>query len=407
LDILVIGDDGHSRATCVHWMGTWPNIEEFDLVIVAQNTMTQEIFDQIPHRLEEIRSQILTVFMNGRSVWCIIEKMLLPSPPKTGPKGFRGSASPPSSYDWLFVYPTIKQVAEGSSIRVVDETFAPYLQKVRKWSLEIQNVYTHQRQFGSIEPVEVDGLALEPIAQNKSGKAIGARLVGVDLEFYGGSGSICFLPKPTECDTHEAIETLLDIATGQERVEPEWRAKVEIPGLGVVEKEVEDLKLAYEKRMSELKLKWLSLDRYRDVFSIHETPQVDAVRTILGDLGIKTERTKPGFPVDLLGKEIAVEVTSIAGKVDSDSPKMFQLTQFYEKHRRDEKVLLVANTYKREDPLMRRGRQDFTPPVLDFLRLKGICALTSVTLLDLWNLGKTDPKKAREMLLNAVGELKI
>lgn len=146
MDILVIGDDGHSRATCVHWMVTWPNIEEFDLVIVAQNTLTQEIFDQIPHKLEEIRSQILTVFLTGRSVWCIVEKMLLPSPPKTGPKGMPVSA--PSSYDWLFVYPTIKQVTEGSSIRVVDETFAPYLQKVRKWSLEIENVYTHNRQSG-------------------------------------------------------------------------------------------------------------------------------------------------------------------------------------------------------------------------------------------------------------------
>jgi len=83
------------------------------------------------------------------------------------------------------------------------------------------------------------------------------------------------------------------------------------------------------------------------------------------------------------------------------------LTQFYEKHRKDEKAVLVANTYKREEPLMRKGKQDFTPPVLDFMRLKRACALTSVTLLDLWKLGKTDPKKARAMLLDAVGELKV
>lgn len=401
MDILVIGDDGHSRATCVHWMGTWPNIEEFDLVIVAQNTLTQEIFDQIPRRPKEIRSQILTVFLTGRSVWCIVEKMLLPSPPKTGPKA--RPFSPPSSYDWLFEYPMIRQVTEGSSIRVVDQKFAPYLQKVRKWGLEIESVYTLKEQFGSIVPVEADAVALEPIAENKSGKMIGARLIGADP----GSGSICFLPKPTECDTHEGIEILIDIATGQERVEPEWRAKVEVPGLRDAEKRMGDLTHDYEKQMSELKLKLISLDRYRDIFSVHETPQVDAVRTVLKDLGIETQRTKPGFPVDLLGKEVAVEVTSIAGKVDSNSPKMFQLTQFYEKHRKDEKAVLVANTYKREEPLMRKGKQDFTPPVLDFMRLKRACALTSVTLLDLWKFGKTDPKKARAMLLDAVGELKV
>jgi hypothetical protein len=249
-------------------MGTWPNIEEFDLVIVAQNTLTQEIFDQIPHRPGEIRSQILTVFRTGRSVWCIVEKMLFPSPPKTGPKAM--VVPPPSSYDWLFAYPMIGQVTEGSSIRVVDQTFAPYLQKVRKWSLEIENVYAHTGGFGPTVPAE--GVTLESIAENKSGKMIGARLIGIDPEFYAGSGSICFLPKPTECDTHEGIEILIDIATGQERVEPEWRAKVEVPALRDVEKRIDDLNRDYEKQMSELKLKRLSLEKYRDVFSVHETP---------------------------------------------------------------------------------------------------------------------------------------
>lgn len=398
MDILVIGDVDHPRATCVHWMGTWPNIEEFDLVILTQNTLTQEIFDQIANTLGEIRSQILTLFTTGRSVWCIVEEMLFPSPPKTGAKGW--VLPPPSSYDWIFAYPMIQQVTEGSSIQVVDQTFAPYLEKVRKWSLEIENVYAHTDGFGPAVPAE--GVTLESIAENKSGKMIGARLIGIDPEIYAGLGSICFLPKPTECDTHEAIEILIDIATGEERVEPEWRAKLEVPELRDMEKRIADLSRDYEKQMSELKLKRLSLDKYRDVFSVHETPQVDAVRVILGDLGIETERTKPGFPVDLLGKEVAVEVTSIAGKVNSESPKMFQLTQFYEKHRKDEKVVLVANTYKREEPLVRKGKEDFTPPVL-----KGVCALTSVTLFGLWKLGKSNSKKARAMLLDTIGELKV
>ena len=35
MDILVIGDKKHRRATCVDWMEEFPNIEEFDLVIIA------------------------------------------------------------------------------------------------------------------------------------------------------------------------------------------------------------------------------------------------------------------------------------------------------------------------------------------------------------------------------------
>jgi len=404
LDILVIGDtDHHSRATCVDWMGTWPNVEEFDLVIIAQSTLTQAIFDKIPYKPNEIRSQIFTLFKTGRSVWCITEKLLLPSPPKTGPKSFFGIR--PTSYDWLFVYPTINEVPEGSSVQVVDEKFSPYLQKVRKWNLEIENIYTYQGD--SMRLVEPEGMLLESIAVNKSGKMIGARIVGVHPELYEGSGSICFLPKPTECDTPEAVETLIDIATGEKRLEPEWRTSVEIPGLNEVEKKISQLKLDYEKQMKDLAAKWQSLDKYRDIFSVHEAPQIDAVKLVLRDIGFETERTKPGFQVDLLGRDLAVEITSISGKVNSESPKMFQLTQYFEKYHKDEKVLLIANTYKREDLIVRKGKQDFTPPVVDFLKLKQVCAMTATTLLELWKLCKTDQSKARKLLLETCGELKI
>jgi len=57
-------------------------------------------------------------------------------------------------------------------------------------------------------------------------------------------GSICFLLKPSECDTHEAIEILIDIASGEERVEPEWRSKVEVPGIDAVEKQINERRSA-------------------------------------------------------------------------------------------------------------------------------------------------------------------
>lgn len=147
LDILVIGDDHHPKATCVNWMEPLPNIEEFDLVIVAQNSLLQEGFDQISGKLNEARQQFLTVFKTDRRIWCIIEKLMLPSPPKSGAKGFVGN--PPTSYDWLFLYPTINEVKEGHSVSVVDDRFAPYMEKVKKWNLEIENVYELEALNGS------------------------------------------------------------------------------------------------------------------------------------------------------------------------------------------------------------------------------------------------------------------
>jgi pyrimidine deaminase RibD-like protein len=206
----VIGDFNHPRATCVSWTESFPNIEEFDLVIVVLNTLIQEGFDQEAKKLVEIRSQIFTVFNTGRSVWCIIERLMLPSPPKSGPKALAGR--PPTNYDWLFVHPTINEAKEGRSVTIIDRKFEPYIRTIKKWSLEIENVYELQTQYGSARPVIAESFVLEPIAVNKSGRMLGARIVGVGPEFEG-SGEVCLLPKPTELSTHEAIETLIDIAT--------------------------------------------------------------------------------------------------------------------------------------------------------------------------------------------------
>jgi hypothetical protein len=108
--------------------------------------------------------------------------------------------------------------------------------------------------------------------------------------------------------------------------------------------------------------------------------------------------------IDLLGKEAAIEVTSTAGKIDSDSKKMFQLTQFIDKHHKNEKIVLVANTYKREDPKARSGKGDFTPPVIGFLKSNQVCAMTSSTLLELW---KKEKSTAKDRIMQTSGELRM
>jgi hypothetical protein len=331
---------------------------------------------------------------------------MLPSPPKTGPKGYVSGVIPPTNYDWLFVYPTIN-VAEGTSIQVIDEKFDPYAQKVKKWHFEIANVYTLEVQAGLERAVEASGVVLESIFENKSGKMIGARLVSVSPEIYGESGSVCFLPQPSECNTHEAIETLIDIAYGQNRLEPQWRSKLDIPGIADVENEMNKIKLEFQKRMDDLQLTQKHLDSYRNLFSITESPQIDAVKAVLKDVGFETERTKPGFPVDLQGKELAVEVTSISGKVDSASPKMFQLMRFFEKHSKGEKVLLIANTYKREFPSDRSGKEDFTPQVRDYMKINNVCGMTCVTLFELWKRSKKNPADVKKFILQTRGELRL
>lgn len=394
MDILVIGDKKHGRATCVDWMEDFPNIEEFDLIIIGLNTLTQKIFDKIPDKLHGIAGEIKTVWGTGRPVWCIMEEILTASRSAGGPKAVHGTL--PSNYDWLPVPILVRKVKEGSTVQLVDsmaaEKFSPYFDMVKRFDLEIEG---YDRLLGKV-------IGLAPIATNKSGKMISAVMfVGTMI-----GAAISFLPKPTTCSTYEAIEILIDIAAGKDRLEPEWRDQIEISGISEIDtgiKQREAEAALVQKMISELKAKRIELEKYRDVFSVHEDQQVEAVKRILREIGIETERTPPAFVIDLLGKEAAIEVTSTAGKIDSSSKKMFQVTQFIEKYRKNEKIILVANTYKRENPKTRTGKEDFTRPVLDYLKSNQVCAMTSSTLLELWKKKST----TKDKIMQTTGELRM
>lgn len=397
LDILVIGDKKHGRATCVDWMEEFPNIEERDLVIVALSTLTQDIFDRIPGKCKSVSREIETLWTSARPVWCIMEDELIPSRSGGSPKTLPYTA--PSNYDWLPVRVDLDKVKPGSTVHVANsmqaEKFRPYLAKVKRWDTEITRVHG--------APIYAQ---LAPIATNKSNKMISAALVWTSTV---GSG-IALLPKPTACDTHEAIELLIDIATGEDRLEPEWRDQIEIPGISEIDAEVrkhEQEIAVTQKQIEELKVKRLEIEKYCDVFSVHEDPQIEAVRRILHDMDIETERTPPKFVVDLLGKEIAVEVTAVADKIGADSDSLIQLVRFKQGHRKNERLVLVANTHKRENPGLRKGKMDFTPEALSIIKGNEICAMTSATLLDIWMLAKGNKSKARKKILEQIGEVRV
>jgi hypothetical protein len=63
------------------------------------------------------------------------------SPPKTGPKDRFGTS--PTSYDWLFFDPAIKEVKPGPTVEIIDKNFAPHLEKVKK--LEVESDSTFER----------------------------------------------------------------------------------------------------------------------------------------------------------------------------------------------------------------------------------------------------------------------
>lgn len=135
---------------------------------------------------------------------------------------------------------------------------------------------------------------------------------------------------------------------------------------------------------------------------------VKAVQITLSDLGIKTKRTEKGYPVDLISDEVAVEVTGTKSNVGVGSEKVNQIGRFKESFRKNEKIILIANTYMDLRPLDREGKMDFTPEVRKYFDAIDVCYLTSKTLFELWkdiiNQKKIASTKART-ILSHVGEL--
>ncbi len=98
--------------------------------------------------------------------------------------------------------------------------------------------------------------------------------------------------------------------------------------------------------------------------------------------GLDTEPAPKGFTADIFAhttdgsRKFGFEVTGIAGSIKKDSKKLTQLLEFERIKEHGEKTILVANTHNAIPITERKGLEDFTPPVLDFLGRHPILLMT-------------------------------
>jgi len=112
----------------------------------------------------------------------------------------------------------------------------------------------------------------------------------------------------------------------------------------------------------------------------------------------------------LISNEVAIEVTGIKGCVGVSSEKVNQTGRFDLVHRKEEKIVLIANTHMGLPPREREGKIDFSPKVKNYFSRLGVCCLTSKTLFELWKdvvTEKKDSKGVIEKILTKNGELKL
>jgi len=417
--ILVIGSKNHNRANCIDWLQPFPNIEEYDSIIINLQSLTQEVYDKTHKTIRGMKESIMTVFNTDREIFCIMNKLIHQSPPATGFKGRRfvpidSLSVSLSNYDWLPIRIEISERKKGTSIDVSDHRFDRYFQCVDEWKLEIS------QSFGHNIPDMLNYLAYElvPIAENRSEKMIGGTFVCKRSLKIEKKGAIHLLPPPTKCGTHEVIEIILDLICGEERrTVPPWRKGIEVPKVEEIQRKIQQktqkqiqIFTAMQEEISGLQIQMFQWDSYRDLLTATGDDLENIVQKALFGIGIKTKKTEKGFPADLISNKVAIEITGIKGCVGVGSEKVNQTGRFKQNYHKGEKIILIANTHMDLSPQKREGKIDFSPEVKKYFEALGVCCLTSKTLFELWKdvvTGKKDSKGVVKKILTKNGELML
>lgn len=407
--VLVIGSKDHSRANCVDWLQPLPNIEEYESIIINMQSLTQKVYDKIQMKIRDMKESISTIFKTKREIFCIMNKLITPSPAPRAPgpvfKSIRLGPPPPTNYDWLPTEIEIDDRKSGSSIALHDDEFEKYFEYVDRWNL-------------TLSIINADFM-ISPIATNKSSKAIAGTLMKYHVDPFTkprviDSGCVYLLPAPTKCNAYQAIEILLDLFLGEEgKIVPCWRKDIEVPMIPELEEKIrakiEKIK-GIQQEISQLTSQMRKWDSYRDLLTATDSELVNIVQKALADIGIKTKKTEKGFPVDLISNEVAVEITGIKGRVGVSSKKAIQTSRFKESYHKGEKIILVANTHVDLSPKNRKGKMDFSPEVKKYFESLGVCCLATTTLFKLWKDVITKKKLRKDVkrkILDKDGELTL
>jgi hypothetical protein len=131
-----------------------------------------------------------------------------------------------------------------------------------------------------------------------------------------------------------------------------------------------------------------------------------AVKRFLEFLGMKAEQTEKAFPIDLIAEKgdihLAIEVTGTNGNINNKNGKVGQVITYAGEKQENEKIILVANTF-RNQPITERPQESFTPPALKILKPFDACLVTGVTLYEFWK-DVLEGRKTKDETINLLNE---
>ena len=365
--ILVIGSVSHEQVDNIEWTQPFCDLEKYDCLIIDLTSFPRDYPRTLFTNIGILKRASRLFIRDNKEIFCIMEK-----PFKILFKEI------PLNYSWI-PFPqklTVNPMLLGKTINSTDERFAEYIENVGKWYNELfwQNT---------------DNISFEAIAVNKSQNPVAATVTIADR------GKIHFLPKTTKIGSSKAIKLLIDLATKTEKEEYPWLSSIESPEIN------QNKKLGNKCS--------ITLENYRNLFSVDSKKITQAVYLILEDLGITTTQTAE-FDLTNLKNSIYVKIVTTKGKVEAQNTETKKVTRFIENQRNKTKIIVVANTYK-DLPIKNRANKEHLDLAMKlFFETNNTLFLTTLSLYNLYKKvisGQISVHEASSLIQNESGEIEI
>lgn len=411
--ILVLGSAGHSRHVTAHTWDRLPrdlNVADYDRVVLNLVPLHDPDISKICDTSLFPSSEQFARLLFAPDA----EVVVIGSPGAMETTVTFCGHPGKGSRDLMWFLPSAPKIRfeSGEVICNVEKEFQYYFEFVKRWSFwaesQSQQHALHPQWFAEVGYPEANRLKSRTthLASTRFGRPVAFVLryrLSVTEELarvftcraprvrdLAESGELIWLPAPTECSDHEAVELVLTTRYGilAERERPLWVEQYRLPRQEEVHTEIVRLQADADKLSRELELSRKKLNcegRYHKLLYEQGEPLEAAVRQVLREFGasvtdpVETGRDD-GCLVEPKGRHAKLEIKGVTSSISLKHVR--QLLQWVQEPILEEQVeckgLLIANTYC---TMALEDRQaPFPSNCISAAERFGLCLLTTSSL---------------------------
>ena len=401
--VWVLGSEHSNAHNCIPWNSSFPNFANSDILIVNLQSLNENLFRMREEELvREAQKYVFDLLMTGEKETFVI----LPEDPLY--------------LKWLPIVPILRDTApikvgdhcdsgplEGYLKTVDDcsyyihEFLYPYVEKKLNPASGMHDNYPFTSDMGGGYELFLN---TDQEIMNKAKQLIGCRVhftlrIYLESEPRFRSGSIYFVPPPTEVDIDKGVDILVNTMTGGELLEPspDWEAEVDLPDLVGLELQIaqkDELRKKVVSETEDLEVRREEIAGFRRLLWTKGTPLENAVRdafVFLGfsEIGKKRDDNLEDWVIKFESEQ-DYELGVLEVKGADRRTSLADLTQcnkwvedYLLEGMGDAKGIFVTNQYRLEDiKKSREQREHFEENELRYARQREICILPSQEIFD-------------------------